>query len=639
MASSTTVLVEIVCGELGIDASKPMVERVRAAARKVGIEFVGVRATTEALAAQLLPVTQVERSDSSDDDVVLTHVTTPRSKARAALAAAVRRGEVLTVDDSELRRPPAWYSREKHLSTRKLVVSLVESRLQTLARGGACVVRNARNFPRAARLVEFRLLCGAASLVAYRDQSTLEVRVKTELRLLRDRPGAASGVPTAAPAPAATAPAVAASAPAPAPAAPAAPLVSVAPLALPAVPPPAPVPVPAPTPGADRQPVAPAPASAAPANVSPTAANHLPAAPPPPTSSWLPPARLKLAPGVVVDCRGPAGGSAGARRAPRRRPPVSTGRSDLAAALAASRRSLADEERRRLQAAAAASLRDRVAAEAVPSLRPAPPPAAPTPVEHVPSVEPPANIAPSEPTPAVLLPREQAPAPPTDPVPPAAEPEPAPAVSVAPTAPPEPVPAVLTTPAPPTPMVTEPPAASVPQAPAVPEPPAVPVLAMPTPPPPMESAAAPVATEPPIVSVPPPVSPAPVPAAVRRPPLAAPAPPTAMPRPPVAPRAAAADALRREARSDRRRVEKAARRDPLAAVCANWRRPPGPDDVPACVYCDDAYRGVVHNSGAGADAFFYCCTCDKHFTRREADVYASRKISFYAGTPCPPRSG
>ena len=63
------------------------------------------------------------------------------------------------------------------------------------------------------------------------------------------------------------------------------------------------------------------------------------------------------------------------------------------------------------------------------------------------------------------------------------------------------------------------------------------------------------------------------------------------------------------------------KRDPLAEVCANWQRP-GPDDVPACIFCDDAYRGVVHNSGKGPDAFFYCCTCDKHFTRREADFFA-----------------
>ena len=35
--ASTSVLVELVCGELGIDASKPMVERVKAAAQLVGI--------------------------------------------------------------------------------------------------------------------------------------------------------------------------------------------------------------------------------------------------------------------------------------------------------------------------------------------------------------------------------------------------------------------------------------------------------------------------------------------------------------------------------------------------------------------------------------------------------------------------
>ena len=132
--ASTSVLVELVCGELGIDASKPMVERVQAAARMVGIDFVSVRATTEALAAQLLPVTQEE--DSSDDDVVLTHVETPRSKAAASLAEAVRTGAVVQIDDSEQRRPPAWYDRSKHLSARKLVVSLIESRLRTLARGG-----------------------------------------------------------------------------------------------------------------------------------------------------------------------------------------------------------------------------------------------------------------------------------------------------------------------------------------------------------------------------------------------------------------------------------------------------------------------------------------------------------------------
>ena len=129
--ASTSVLVELVCGELGIDASKPMVERVRAAARMVGIQFVSVRATTEALAAQLLPVTQEE---SSDDDVVLTHVETPRSKAAASLAEAERTGCIVQIDDSEPRRPPAWYDRSKHLSARKLVVSLIESRLRTLAR-------------------------------------------------------------------------------------------------------------------------------------------------------------------------------------------------------------------------------------------------------------------------------------------------------------------------------------------------------------------------------------------------------------------------------------------------------------------------------------------------------------------------
>ena len=99
--ASTSVLVELVCGELGIDASKPMVERVRAAARMVGIDFVSVRATTEVLAAQLLPVT---REESSDDDVVLTHVETPRSKAAASLAEAVRTGAVVQIDDSEPRR-------------------------------------------------------------------------------------------------------------------------------------------------------------------------------------------------------------------------------------------------------------------------------------------------------------------------------------------------------------------------------------------------------------------------------------------------------------------------------------------------------------------------------------------------------
>ena len=177
--ASTSVLVELVCGELGIDASKPMVERVKAAAQLVGIQFVSVRATTEALAAQLLPVT---REESSDDDVVLTHVETPRSKAAASLAEAERTGAVVTIDDSEPRRPPAWYVRAKHLSARKLVVSLIESRLRTLARGGVCVVRNARNFPRAARLIEFRLLCDAASLSAYRDAKTLAARMRTELR-------------------------------------------------------------------------------------------------------------------------------------------------------------------------------------------------------------------------------------------------------------------------------------------------------------------------------------------------------------------------------------------------------------------------------------------------------------------------
>ena len=177
--ASTSVLVELVCGELGIDASKPMVERVRAAAQLVGIDFVSVRATTEALAAQLLPVTQEE--ESSDDDVVLTHVETPRSKAAASLAEAERTGSIVQIDDSEPRRPPAWYVRAKHLSARKLVVSLIESRLRTLARGGVCVVRNARNFPRAARLIEFRLLCDAASLPAYRDAKTLAARVRLSL--------------------------------------------------------------------------------------------------------------------------------------------------------------------------------------------------------------------------------------------------------------------------------------------------------------------------------------------------------------------------------------------------------------------------------------------------------------------------
>ena len=139
--ASTSVLVELVCGELGIDASKPMVERVRAAAQLVGIDFVSVRATTEALAAQLLPVTQEE---DSDDDVVLTHVETPRSKAKASLAEAKSgRAPLRQIDDNEPRRPPNWYVRAKHLSARKLVVSLIESRLRTLARGGVCVVRNA----------------------------------------------------------------------------------------------------------------------------------------------------------------------------------------------------------------------------------------------------------------------------------------------------------------------------------------------------------------------------------------------------------------------------------------------------------------------------------------------------------------
>ena len=103
--ASTSVLVELVCGELGIDASQPLVARVKAAAQLVGIQFVSVRATTEALAAQLLPVTQKE--DSDDDDVVLTHVTTPRSKAKASLAEAVRTGAIVQIDDSEPRRPPA----------------------------------------------------------------------------------------------------------------------------------------------------------------------------------------------------------------------------------------------------------------------------------------------------------------------------------------------------------------------------------------------------------------------------------------------------------------------------------------------------------------------------------------------------
>ena len=134
--ASTSVLVELVCGELGIDASKPMVERVRTAAKLVGIDFVSVRATTEALAAQLLPVTQEE---DSDDDVVLTHVETPRSKAAASLAEAKRTGAIVQIDDNEPRRPPNWYVRAEHLSARKLVVSLIESRLRTLARGGVCV--------------------------------------------------------------------------------------------------------------------------------------------------------------------------------------------------------------------------------------------------------------------------------------------------------------------------------------------------------------------------------------------------------------------------------------------------------------------------------------------------------------------
>ena len=99
--ASTSVLVELVCGELGIDASKPMVERVKAAAQLVGIDFVSVRATTEALAAQLLPVTQ---EVSSDDDVVLTHVETPRSKAAASLAEAVRTGAIVQIDASAPRR-------------------------------------------------------------------------------------------------------------------------------------------------------------------------------------------------------------------------------------------------------------------------------------------------------------------------------------------------------------------------------------------------------------------------------------------------------------------------------------------------------------------------------------------------------
>ena len=116
--AATSVLVELVCGELGIDASKPLVERVRTAAKLVGIDFVSVRATTEALAAQLLPVTQED--ESSDDDVVLTHVEAPRSKAAASLAEAVRTGAIVQIDDSEPRRPPNWYARSKHLSARKL---------------------------------------------------------------------------------------------------------------------------------------------------------------------------------------------------------------------------------------------------------------------------------------------------------------------------------------------------------------------------------------------------------------------------------------------------------------------------------------------------------------------------------------
>ena len=369
-----------------------MVERVRTAAKLVGIDFVSVRATTEVLAAQLLPVT---REESSDDDVVLTHVETPRSKAKASLAEAVRTGAVVQIDDSEPRRPPAWYTRTKHLAARKLVVSLIESRLRTLARGGVCVVRNARNFPRAARLIEFRLLCEASSLPVYRDAKTLAARVRTELRRLRDRAPAAAPAPAAAaaptaapapsppasetapvakaptgpaapPAPAATlapaqpaaapaAPAVVVAAPAPVPApAPAAPAAAPAPAAVvvpaqrsaaappsatprPAAAAPAPVtapepdlaptqaPAPAPAPAlAPPAPVAPPstalpaapPRPPAPSPEAPPAVCHLPAAPPPPPSSWLPPARVRLAPGVVVDCRGPAGGSAGARRAP-----------------------------------------------------------------------------------------------------------------------------------------------------------------------------------------------------------------------------------------------------------------------------------------------------------------------------------
>jgi hypothetical protein len=153
----------------------------------------------------------------------------------------------------------------------------------------------------------------------------------------------------------------------------------------------------------------------------------------------------------------------------------------------------------------------------------------------------------------------------------------------------------------------------------------------PAPPAPVEPTAARAQTEPPqsppdtapTVSVAPPAPPvAPNPAA---PEPAAPVEPAAPPRrprgPPVSPRAVVADARRKEAREDRRRAWK---RDPLAEVCANWQRP-GPDDVPACIFCDDAYRGVVHNSGKGPDAFFYCCTCDKHFTRREADFFAGRR--------------
>ena len=76
----------------------------------------------------------------------------------------------------------------------------------------------------------------------------------------------------------------------------------------------------------------------------------------------------------------------------------------------------------------------------------------------------------------------------------------------------------------------------------------------------------------------------------------------------------------------RRHAVSSWKRDPLTEVCTNWQRSSsGPDDVPACIFCDDAYRGVVHNSGKGPDAFFYCCTCDKHFTRREADFFAGRR--------------